>query len=182
MSSVRWRPFHLSLIVLSRIAHKSKTQTEKVIPGTVLIHYYNVIMGAIASQITSLPIVYSIVYSGADQRKHQSPASLHGLCVGNSPVTGEFPAQRASNAENVSIWWRHRALYSRGADVSMKYISVSIFPWNKRPISLNIHHSKFKSDGKFIWLCLDPYSFCTSYDNTVVVACAKSVPITTVRF
>ena len=30
-----------------------------------------------------------------------------GLCVGNSPVTGEFPTQRASNAENVSIWWRH---------------------------------------------------------------------------
>ena len=30
-----------------------------------------------------------------------------GLCEGNSPVTGEFPAQRASNAENVSIWWCH---------------------------------------------------------------------------
>ena len=30
-----------------------------------------------------------------------------GLCVGNSPVAGEFPAQMASNAENVSIWWRH---------------------------------------------------------------------------
>ena len=30
-----------------------------------------------------------------------------GLCTGNSPVTGEFPAQRASDAENVSIWWRH---------------------------------------------------------------------------
>ena len=30
-----------------------------------------------------------------------------GLCAGNSPVTGEFPAQMASNAENVSIWWRH---------------------------------------------------------------------------
>ena len=30
-----------------------------------------------------------------------------GLCAGNSPVTGEFPAQRASYAENVSIWWRH---------------------------------------------------------------------------
>ena len=29
------------------------------------------------------------------------------LCVGNSPVTGEVPAQRASNAVNVSIWWRH---------------------------------------------------------------------------
>ena len=30
-----------------------------------------------------------------------------GLCAGNSPVTGEFSAQMASNAENVSIWWRH---------------------------------------------------------------------------
>ena len=30
-----------------------------------------------------------------------------GLCEGNSPVTGEFPAQRVSNAEKVSIWWRH---------------------------------------------------------------------------
>ena len=30
-----------------------------------------------------------------------------GLCAGNSPVTGEFPAQMASNAENVPIWWRH---------------------------------------------------------------------------
>ena len=30
-----------------------------------------------------------------------------GLCAGNSPGTGEFPAQMASYAENVSIWWRH---------------------------------------------------------------------------
>ena len=40
------------------------------------IHYSDVIMGAMASQITSLTIVYSTVYSGADQRKHQSSASL----------------------------------------------------------------------------------------------------------
>ena len=40
------------------------------------LHYGDVIMGAIASQITSLTIVYSIVYSDADQRKHQSSASL----------------------------------------------------------------------------------------------------------
>ena len=32
-----------------------------------------------------------------------------GLCAGNSPVAGEFPAQMASNAENVSIWWHHHA-------------------------------------------------------------------------
>ena len=40
------------------------------------LHYYDVVMGAIASQITSLTIVYSTVYSGADQRKHQSSMSL----------------------------------------------------------------------------------------------------------
>ena len=40
------------------------------------LHYDDVKMGAIASQITSLTIVYSTVYSGADQSKHQSSASL----------------------------------------------------------------------------------------------------------
>ena len=40
------------------------------------IHYYDVIMSAIASRITSLTTVYLIVYSRADKRKHQSSASL----------------------------------------------------------------------------------------------------------
>ena len=39
--------------------------------------------------------------------KITSKLRVTGLCAGNSPGTGEFPAQRASNAENVSIWWRH---------------------------------------------------------------------------
>ena len=39
--------------------------------------------------------------------KKTSKLLVTGLCVGNSPVTGEFPAQMANNAENVSIWWRH---------------------------------------------------------------------------
>ena len=64
------------------------------------IHYDDVIMRAMVPQITSLTIVYPTVYSGADERKHQSSASLAFVC-------GEFPAQMASNAKNVSIWWRH---------------------------------------------------------------------------
>ena len=44
--------------------------------GTRLFHYDDVIMGALASQITSLTSVYTTVYSDADQRKHQSSASL----------------------------------------------------------------------------------------------------------
>ena len=39
--------------------------------------------------------------------KKTSKLRVTGLCAGNSPGTGEFPAQMASNAENVSIWWRH---------------------------------------------------------------------------
>ena len=43
------------------------------------------------------------------RRRSKKTSKLHvtGLCKGNSPVTGEFPAKRASKAENVSIWWRH---------------------------------------------------------------------------
>ena len=67
-------------------------------------------MGAIASQITSLTIVYSTAYSDAD-KKNTSKLGVTGLCAGNSPGTGEFPAQIASNAENVSTnWWRHHEL------------------------------------------------------------------------
>ena len=39
--------------------------------------------------------------------KKTAKLRVTGLCEGNSPVTGEFSSQRASNAENVSIWWRH---------------------------------------------------------------------------
>ena len=42
--------------------------------------------------------------------KKTSKLRVTGLCAGNSPGTGEFPAQMASNAENVSIWWRHHAV------------------------------------------------------------------------
>ena len=39
--------------------------------------------------------------------KETSKLCVPGLCGGNSPETGEFPAQRASNMENASIWWLH---------------------------------------------------------------------------
>ena len=46
--------------------------------------------------------------------KWTSKLRVTGLCVGNSPGTGEFPAQMASNAENVSIWWRHHSIELAG--------------------------------------------------------------------
>ena len=63
-------------------------------------------MGVIASRNTSLTIVYSTVYSRRRSKK-TSELRVIGLCARNSPGTGEFPAQMASYAENVFIWWRH---------------------------------------------------------------------------
>ena len=42
--------------------------------------------------------------------KKTSKLRVSGLCAGTSPVTGEFPAQNASNTENISILWRHHEL------------------------------------------------------------------------
>ena len=62
----------------------------------VTFHYNDIIMGAMASQITSLTIVYSTVY-WRPRSKKASKLRVTGLCEGNSPVTGEFPSQMASN-------------------------------------------------------------------------------------
>ena len=72
-------------------------------------HYSDVIMSAMASQITSVSIFYSTVCSDADQRKHKAPRHwpLWGEFIGDDRW---FLSQRVSNAENVSIWWRHHGL------------------------------------------------------------------------
>ena len=53
---------------------------------------------------TGVSIVYWTVCSIAEKQKN---IGVNGLWEGNSPVTGDFSTQRASIAENVSIWWRH---------------------------------------------------------------------------
>ena len=63
-------------------------------------HYNDVTMGAMASSASRL-----------SRRRSKKISKLRptGLYVGKSPVTGEFLAEMASKAENVSIWWRHYA-------------------------------------------------------------------------
>ena len=65
-------------------------------------------MGEMASQITSVMIVYSTFIQA--QIKENIKTLRHW------PLCGEFtgdPAQMASNAENISIWWRHHMLHKR---------------------------------------------------------------------
>ena len=54
--------------------------------------------------------------------KKTSKLCVTGFCVGNSPVTGEFPAQRDSNLENVSIIWRHHDL------------QITFFIWHEKSV------------------------------------------------
>ena len=70
-----------------------------------LTHYCDVIMIAEASQITDSPVVHNRLFRRIS--KKASKLCVTGLCAGNSPMTGEFLAQSASDAENVAIWWRH---------------------------------------------------------------------------
>ena len=55
--------------------------------------------------------------SGLIRRRSKNTSKLRvtGLCVGNSPATGEFSAQMDSDAEYVSIWWRHHGLLTVGS-------------------------------------------------------------------
>ena len=80
-------------------------------------HYNDVMMRAMASQITSRTIVYSTVYSA-------SLAPARGIHRWQE----KFPAQRASNAENASIWWRQHAktrLFIQASGVWKQELSAS---------------------------------------------------------
>ena len=74
-------------------------------------HYSDVIMSTMASQSPASRL-FSQPFIRA-QIKETSKLRVTGLCEGNSPVTGEFPAQRASNAKNIFIWWRHHEKISK---------------------------------------------------------------------
>ena len=102
-------------------------------------------MGAIASQITSLTMVTSAVYLDTDQRKHQSSASLAFVRgIHWRPVNS--PSQMASNAKNVSIWWRNHI------DEMLLYESIVTSVKNDKGSNKDMVHDKkgnthFQSDN-----------------------------------
>ena len=71
-------------------------------------HYSDVIMNGLVSETTSVSTVYSTVCSGVDKKTHNKAPHYWPLCMRVCwGLTGEFPAQRASNTVITSIWWRH---------------------------------------------------------------------------
>ena len=71
-------------------------------------HYIDVFVTTMTSQITSLTVFTQPFLQ--TQIKENIKAPRHWPLCGEITGTDEFPAQRASNAENVSIWWRHHVL------------------------------------------------------------------------
>ena len=73
--------------------------------------------------------------------KKTSKARVTGLCAGNSPLTGEFPAHMSSNAENAFIWWRphvfphcnqdlkthNKAIHMLQAMLLLRYVILEFF-------------------------------------------------------
>ena len=108
------------------------------------IHYSDVIMSAMASQITGVSIVYSTVCLGSGQRKHQSSASL-------AFVKGShwWPVQRASNAEffpfdDVIIFsdlCRCCGTTTNDSDRNFCHWSQSTNNWRKNLLQTRLHHS-----------------------------------------
>ena len=97
-------------------------------------------MSAMASQIASFTIIYSTLYSRCRSKK-TSKLRVTGLCGGNSPVTSEFPAQKASNAKNISIWWRPHVMLCDGLsdatcragyDIQISWCSILFYILNFR--------------------------------------------------
>ena len=74
-------------------------------------------MGRVASQITSLTIVYPTVYSDADQSKHQSSASL--AFVWGIQRDRWIPRTKGQLRGNVSIWWRHHECVQAPAPIDV---------------------------------------------------------------
>ena len=110
-------PWDLYVIYMAK-AHKAFIVLPQTSSNTDTLHY-DVIIGTMASQITSLMI---------NLLKENIKPPRHWLWAGKSPGTGEFPAQMASYAENVSIWWRHHATTLKGRDISHN-VTGNVYQW-----------------------------------------------------
>ena len=76
--------------------------------------------------------------------KKTSKLRVTGLCAGNSQEAGEFPAQMASNAENVSIWWRYHVY-----DNSLTKLDTFYFPWNKNANHCREYTKMYQTSNSF---------------------------------
>ena len=128
----------------------------------IVIHYSDIIMSAMASEITSPAPDCLLGRLFRRRLKKTSKLRVTGHCAGNSQVTCEFPAQRASNAENVSIWWRHRAKSSprNGCQANVQIVVVkSLLPAGMTVYIIPLIYGVWNSHLYHNGVCLVLHSF-----------------------
>ena len=113
--------------------------------------YGDVIMGAIASQITSITIVYWTVYSDADQRKHQSSALLAfvwGIHRGpvNSPHKWPVTRKMFPFDDVIMDFWYN---FADQTDEISRYILVFCVPTSSEYITLTMILNEIKTMFRF---------------------------------
>ena len=77
--------------------------------------------------------------------KKTSKLRVTGLCAWNSPGTGEFPAQMASNVENVSISWRHRGI------VAPTMVAIDMPHCTDQKLVITVTADFLESKGALSW-------------------------------
>ena len=106
------------------------------------------------------------------RRRSKRTSKLHvtALCEGNSKVAGEFTALRASNAENVPIWWRHYEMMGEFMQYMFWNTSVRLqnLPWYKTGlVSRQVLHHLSKLQN---WIChkTGQYKTCIESNTKMV--------------
>ena len=89
--------------------------------------------------------------------KKTSKLRLTDLCTGNSPGTGEFPAQKGSYAENVSIWWRHHDILTLIISPETIWLLSYAFALRLHILVVTNHHQMILAAGDIDQLLLHMY-------------------------
>ena len=156
-------------------------------------------MGAIASQITSLTIVYSIVYSDADQRKHQSSAALafvRGIHRGPVNSPNKWPVARKMfpfddvimtygkpSHESMLTWTKFRVILIKIQTVSFKKMRLKKSSAKRPPFysdftslkgNLVVRHGFPDRQVQMVYLCGNLASISrTIYEQTYIQTLQK---------
>ena len=104
--------------------------------------------------------------------KETSKLRVTGLCAGNSPGTGEFPAQMACYAEDISIWWRHHEFcYWLHRVVFVQFPTQSMPIKNTLPLTTSgVMAMTISSNFAFCYLICNPfYPFYERYFSNIFV-------------
>ena len=106
--------------------------------------------------------------------KKTSKLRVTGLCVGNSPGTGEFPAQMASNAENVSIWWRHHGIIFVVPSESWGTLTLSQWSSSGNPVAIQC---VWNLDPSVHWNATEEMPVCFQWSSSGFPVDFQCVPI-----